>query len=128
MERSLCGHQRSENGSNPCIADGFTMSLASLPLQSEWRALGINAYYYYCQYELHKFHQLFICSSHGYDLRDFRVRSTVPYMYALKWAAYITTVLSLIGAIKSLYEQTKGVVLTVKNSLSSSTSELPLKE
>lgn len=82
---------------------------------------------YYCQHEICKF-ELFICSSHGYDLRDFRTRSTVPYMYALKWAAYITTVLSLIGAIKSLYEQTKGVVLTVKNSLSSSASELPLKE
>ncbi|KAG4072275.1 hypothetical protein HA402_004207 [Bradysia odoriphaga] len=48
--------------------------------------------------------------SHGYDLRDFSRRSTVPIMYALKWAAYVTAVLSLIGAVKSLYEQTKGVI------------------
>jgi len=65
--------------------------------------------------------------SYGYDLHDFANRSTLQIRHALKWAAYITAVLSLIGAVRSLYGQAKGVILTTKNSLSSSSSELPLK-
>lgn len=69
-----------------------------------------------------------MCSSHGYDLKDFRNRSTTQIGFALKWAAYVTAALSLIGAIRSLYEQTKGVIITTKNLLYSSSSELPLKQ
>lgn len=66
--------------------------------------------------------------AYSYDMRQIRGQFTVEIRIALKWATAITAALSLVGAIRSFYDQTKGVVMTTINCFSRSESELPLKQ